>query len=111
MAGAGASQISVLPWVLAVYGVVLVVTGSKICEPLRRLGKRLHPTLGYLLGCPMCMGVWIGVLAALSGLPLLTRWDDGAFGILAWLIANGAAGSAASWVLHVALAALGAEEL
>lgn len=111
-AGAGASLPLLLSWALAVYGFVLIVTGSKVCEPLRRLGKRLHPTLGYFLGCPMCMGFWTGAAASLAGLPLFIRCDGvGAGAAAATLLANGCAGSAICWVLHVVLAKLGAEEL
>lgn len=110
-AGAGASLHLLLSWALAVYGFVLIVTGSKICEPLRRLGARIHPTLGYFLGCPMCMGFWTGAAASLAGLPLFIRWDVAPAAGLAALVANGCAGSAVCWSFHVVLAKLGAEEL
>lgn len=122
IAGAGVSRASemtgalLVQWALAVYGLTLIITGSRIMEPLRRLGRKASDLLGYFLGCPMCMGFWISALLSLAGLPLFTRCDSGsllvnvASAALAFSL-NGAAGAALSWTAHVVLAKLGAEEL
>lgn len=97
-------------WILVVYGVTLVFTGSKIAAPLRRLFTRLIPKSCYFVQCPMCVGFWVGLglglleprigpLAAL-GWP---RWGQG--------LGEAFAASATCWVAHVALAKLGAEDL
>lgn len=107
-AGAGAPTVGYLfAWTAAIYGVVLIVTGSKIAEPLRRLAQRVSPHLGYLLSCPMCFGCWTGAAADLSGLPLLTSAPSRAVS----LVASAAAASALCWCCHVVLASLGSEEL
>jgi len=111
MAGAGApSAAFLMTWSLALYGAVLIVTGSRIAEPLRRRGKALSPLLGYFLGCPMCMGFWVAAALSLLGLSLVIRCDD-ALSPFVRVVLDGCAGSATCWSTHVVLARLGAEDL
>ena len=93
--------VAVAPWVLIVYGVTLVITGSRIMAPLRRLSCKY---LGGLLACSMCVGWWAGLGANLLGLPLTG---------LGWrhALADAFAGSTCCWAAHVVLRRLGAEEL
>ena len=110
MAGVGAPSLGyLLAWTAAVYGVVLIVTGSKLMEPLRRLTKQLWPFLGYLLSCPMCFGFWVGAAVDLAGLPLLM--SRGSVSLPVSVVLSGTASSALSWGCHVTLARLGAEDL
>lgn len=94
-------------WLLLTYGVTLVVTGSKIAEPLRRLIGRI-PRVGYAIACPMCFGWWVGLGVSLLGVgpahgsPLPT-----------WMIpiADAFCASAWCWIAHVLLAHFEAEEM
>jgi hypothetical protein len=104
-----------LSWILVTYGVTLVLTGSKITAPLRRLFVSLTPTrfrggVCFFVQCPMCVGLWVGLGLALLeprlgplatlGLP---RWEQG--------LGEAFAASGVCWAIHVVLARLGAEEL
>lgn len=99
-----------LAWCLVTYGVTLVLTGSKIVEPLRRRFASIFPSSSYFVHCPMCVGWWVGLglglllprLGPLASLQL-PRWEQ-AFG-------EAFAASAACWGIHVVLVKLGAEEL
>lgn len=80
-------------WLLTTYGATLVVTGSRIAAPIRRLWPAL-------LGCPMCFGFWVGLAEG------FTRW-----GLTGSPLLDGFAASAWCWTAHVVLARLGAEKL
>jgi hypothetical protein len=93
----------VLAWALVTYGITLVITGSKIAEPLRRL-FRFSETASHFLTCPMCVGWWTGFALDFAGLGPLhgSPWT---------LPLNAFAASALCWTVHVVLARLGAEDL
>ena len=97
-------------WLLLVYGITLILTGSRITEPVRRFVSKKIPGSCYFVQCPMCVGWWIGLGLALlePRIGPLTM-----FGWPRWGQALGEAcmASAACWVVHVVLAKLGAEEL
>lgn len=105
------SLLGVVVFLALTYAIVLIVTGSKLFQPIRRgIGLRSE-TLGYLVRCPMCFGLWTGLLLSLvlgGGpslfLPSLTH-------SAARAAADGAIGAAVCWAIHVVLAALGAEDL
>jgi hypothetical protein len=94
-------------WLFLTYGVTLIVTGSRVAEPLRRLVLRI-PKFGYMIGCPMCFGWWVGLGLSLLGLGIAHGSP-----LPAWLvpIADAFCSSAWCWVMHVVLAKIGAEEL
>lgn len=99
-----------ISWILVTYGVTLVLTGSKISAPLRRLFTSVVPKSCYFVQCPMCVGWWVGFGLALlePRLGPLTalgwpRWGQG--------LGEAFAASGACWAVHVVLAKLGAEEL
>jgi hypothetical protein len=46
---------------LAIAGVTLIITTSKLFRPVRELMAKASAFLGSLSGCAMCMGVWIGL--------------------------------------------------
>lgn len=93
-----------LAWALVTYGITLVITGSKVAAPLRRLFS-FSETLSHFLTCPMCVGFWVGVALTAFGLGPLS----GSLPVAA--ILNGFASSALCWSAHVVLARLGAEDL
>lgn len=95
---------------LLTYGVTLVITGSRIAAPLRRLVTRIIPKSCYFVQCPLCVGWWVGL-----GLALLTPrlGPLSGLGWPIWVQGLGEAfcASALCWGIHVLLAKLGAEEL
>jgi hypothetical protein len=99
---------TLVPWVLVTYGTTLAVTGSRIAEPCRRWLSTHWAWGGKLVGCPMCVGFWVG-LASWFALPRLCPVQGAAWYLAA--PANGFAGLAACWTCHVVLKRLGAEEL
>lgn len=97
---------SVLVWVLIAYGVTMLVTISKIAEPLRR---RIPTAFARkLVSCPMCFGFWVGIGLSLSGVGIAPAPSLSHLSPLARVLMDGAAASASSWILHVALAKMGA---
>jgi hypothetical protein len=91
-------------WAVFTSGVTIVVTTSRLAGPLRRLAPKF-------LGCPMCVGFWVGIASSatmrigLAGMaapwtPLVAQW-----------VADGFCASCACWVLHVALVRMGSERL
>ena len=44
----------------------LIITSSFLFEGVRSRAEKLSENLGYLFGCPMCMGVWVGAFVALA---------------------------------------------
>ena len=53
--------VSVLVWVLAVYGMSTIIVSSTIMEPVRNLITKTIPPLGKLINCMLCMAFWCGV--------------------------------------------------
>jgi len=98
-----------LAWCLVTYGITLVLTGSKIIEPLRRRFDLVFPK-SHFAHCPMCIGWWVGfglglLLPRLGPLaPLeLPRWEQA--------LGEAFAASGVCWGIHVVLVKLGSEEL
>lgn len=91
----------------AAYGLTLIVTESYLFKPLRQLAYRHSPDfIGKLLYCCICTGFWAGVICSLAAhiylgvdtAPLRHAMD-------------GFAASGLCWLLHVAVAAAGVEEI
>lgn len=96
-----------IAWLLFTYGLTLVVTGSRVTAPLRRLFSFSSVT-AFWVSCPMCVGWWVGTVASLAGFSLLRVpvWP-----IVVNAVANGFCSAGWCWIVHVSLAKLGAEEL
>lgn len=90
-------------WMLVVYGVTTAITISKVAAPLRRRFVR-WPWLHGFVHCPMCVGFWVGLVT--SFVPSLRAWQP-----TMNPIANGFAGSAVCWIVHVAMVRMGSKEL
>ena len=94
-------------WILVVYGITLIVTGSWLFRPVRRLFEP-YPYLHKLVTCPMCFSFWVGIALGILGvgpcqlLPLF---------LIGKILADGFAASAICWIIHVILVRLGSEEL
>jgi len=95
-----------LAFVLASYGITNIVTASRLFAGFRSRLAAISPFLGHWAECPMCVGVPVGVLWVLAGLR-----PDPHLGTLVGLAAAGAISSGACWFLHVAMHALGGDEL
>ena len=98
-------MITLLCFILSCYGVTNIVTSGKIFQWLRDLLQPV-PGLGYWIGCPMCMGVPVGIGWFLLGL----RPDIGAsFWVSA--AACGMISSGSCWIVRVVLSHLGEDAL
>jgi len=95
-------------WALVVYGATLVVTGSRLTQPMRETVTQRWPKIGYLMSCPMCFGWWVGSVYSFI-LPSLSPIQTSPWFLAAPL--NGFAAVSTCWVFHVVLASLGAENL
>ena len=47
--------------VIAIVGITIVVTTSKLIKPIREAVSKKSLFLGKLLSCALCTGVWIGL--------------------------------------------------
>ena len=100
-----------LPFLLASYGLTLIVTQSRIFRPLRAKVERV-PGIGYWIKCPMCFGFWAGFfwsgsLWPMIAMPLLGRTEALALNTLA----AGCVSSGFCWMVRVVLHKLGEDEL
>lgn len=103
--GGGVTPTALAVFLLACLGFVEVVAVGKLFSGVRTALLRFLPPVGRMVQCPMCLGVWVGALAAWLGLFPLEgpRW---------LAIASGACVSSAwCWSMHVVLVRLGSREL
>ena len=110
--------VSVVVWMLAVYGSSLVVVMSSILKPFRdfisysKITKRTDGTVesvvirrfslpGKLIGCMMCFGWWSGAFWGYVFWDPFSKVDSSL-----WLhfIFNGMVGSSVTWIIHLHLA-------
>ena len=74
---------SLLVFILTVVGITDIITSGRIFESFREWVKRKNYWLGYLVGCPMCLGFWCGVFFGIVGNPTgLSLLSAGAVGSL-----------------------------
>ncbi len=86
-------------WGLSVLGATLIVTKGRIFAPVRRLARRRNANglgaeteLSRFLGCPLCMGFWVGVMFFAMGFGVVTFHDhSGLIGLVAVGLVHGAA--------------------
>ncbi len=45
---------------ISAVGLTLIITSSKLFKPLREFVSKRSEYFGEMLGCSMCMGVWVG---------------------------------------------------
>jgi len=55
-------MLTFLEFLLSTIGLTIIVTQSKLFEPLRKGAGKIHSKLEYLLNCPMCFGLWSGII-------------------------------------------------
>jgi hypothetical protein len=64
-----------LTFILACYGMTMILVYSKIFEQTRNFLKSFNSEmLTYMLKCCMCMGFWVGVFNGLFFFDLETNW-------------------------------------
>ena len=93
-------------FVLLVWGVTNIISGSMIMKPFRDLLYNLSPTLGKLISCYMCTGFWVGIS--------ISFWCVGTIypnSIIAGPVLDGFIGSGTTWIIFVILEKLGARNL
>ena len=57
---------NLLTFILACYGMTMILVYSKIFEVLRnKLNSLKSELLSYMLKCCMCMGFWVGIFISL----------------------------------------------
>jgi hypothetical protein len=49
-----------LIWILVSFGITFSITHGKIFKAFREKAADLHPLLGDLVCCPLCLGFWTG---------------------------------------------------
>ena len=62
-------------WCLAVAGIAHILTRGRIFAPLRRwatLGRGEGTELSRFLGCPLCVGFWVGLALEVGGLRVVS---------------------------------------
>jgi len=103
-----------LTWTFVVYGLTLILTGSKLFAPVRtyltRACSTRFPWACSFVHCPLCVGTWIGMLASLSGFSLV-RPEALAWPRVLVVLADGWAAGAICFLIHVVGVRLGSEEL
>tara|TARA_R100001509_G_C4827601_1_gene202100 strand:+ start:270 stop:578 length:309 start_codon:yes stop_codon:yes gene_type:complete len=89
--------VSVLLWILAVYGMTTIIVSSVIFQPIRKAVEKIAP-LHKLINCMLCMGFWVGVFW--GGL----FWDpfskvDALYPLR--LLFDGCLGAATTWIIYL----------
>ena len=107
MAGRPQTSVELTVWAMVVYGLTLILTTSSLFAGARRHLLRIHPMLGALARCPMCLGFWVGAAGAL--MPSLRVVDTGF--LPCDLILSGAASSGWCWMVHVVMTRMGQNDL
>lgn len=53
---------NLLIFILACYGMTMILVYSKIFESIREIIRSYNKELlSYMIKCPMCMGFWVGI--------------------------------------------------
>jgi hypothetical protein len=89
--------VSVIIWILAVYGMTTIIVSSSIFEPVRKSVEKIG-FLHKLINCMLCMGFWSGVFW--GGL----LWDpfskvDTLYPLR--LLFDGCFGAASTWLIYL----------
>jgi len=91
-----------LTFILACYGGANGIVYSALLASPRKWISSKSKFLEKLLSCPLCVGFWLGVSFSLAGLGLIHYYTMRPTS-LASLLADGFAGSASAWILHLLL--------
>ena len=90
--------VSVLVWVLAVYGMSTIIVSSTIMEPVRNLITKTVPPLGKLVNCMLCMAFWCGMF---WGMFYWNPFSKVEASIYLHALFAGCFGSATTWLIYL----------
>ena len=90
--------VSVLIWILAVYGMTTIIVSSTIMEPVRNGLTTIIPPLGGLLNCMLCMSFWVGIF---WGMLYWNPFSKAEGNILLHALFSGCLGSATTWLIYL----------
>src|SRR6056300_602011 len=90
--------VSVLVWMLAVYGMTTIIVSSTIMEPVRNLITAWVPPVGKLVNCMLCTAFWAGVFWGMLYWNPFSKAEGNMF--LHALFA-GCFGSATTWLIYL----------
>lgn len=98
-------------FILVVWGMTNIISGSYIFQPLRDWLKDVR-VLGRLLPCYMCTGFWVGLMVSLIDHISRNQFREiGSVLAVKEIFYDGCIGSGTTWILFVILARLGSREL
>jgi hypothetical protein len=55
-----------IEWILVSFGITFAITHGKLFSGMRKKAAELHPRLGELFCCPMCLGFWTGIFLGIT---------------------------------------------
>lgn len=91
-----------LLWALISLGATHIITGTHIFELFRLFFERISPNFwGVLVGCPTCMGFWIGVVLWFVGYGPSDSFDK--YNDVYQIYLYGCLSSAINWLIHECL--------
>tara|TARA_A100001515_G_scaffold44192_1_gene34785 strand:+ start:421 stop:732 length:312 start_codon:yes stop_codon:yes gene_type:complete len=90
--------VSVLIWVMAVYGMTTIIVTSTIMEPVRNLISAWVPPLGKLINCMLCTAFWAGVFWGMLYWNPFSKAEGNAF---LHALFSGCFGSATTWLIYL----------
>lgn len=90
----------IISFVLACYGGANGIVYSKLLEAPRNWISAKSSFLAKLLGCPLCVGFWLGVLFSLAGFGPFEYYTVIQHGPI-MILADGFVGSASAWIIHL----------
>jgi len=91
-----------LTFILICYGGANGIVYSQLLATPRAWISSKSNFLAKLVSCPLCVGFWLGVSFSLAGISLIHYYTPLPTS-LATLFADGFAGSASAWILHLLL--------
>jgi hypothetical protein len=90
--------VSVLIWVLAVYGMTTIIVSSAIMEPVRKMITKTIPPLGKLVNCMLCTAFWAGVF---WGMLYWNPFSKAEGNVFLHALFSGCFGSATTWLIYL----------
>lgn len=90
--------VSVLIWIMAVYGMTTIIVSSTIMEPVRKAITAFCPPLGKLFHCMLCMSFWCGIF---WGMLYWNPFSKAEGNMFMHALFMGCFGSATSWLIYL----------
>jgi hypothetical protein len=90
--------VSILIWILAVYGMTTIIVNSAIMQPVRNLFTKYLPPIGKLMNCVLCTGFWAGVFWGMLHWNPFSKIEGN---VLLDALFSGCFGSATTWLIYL----------